>query len=280
MTNVTWALCRGIWDQNIVEAILPSDAIHLMDVFPPEGGVVIIPAGHCLDKIDWLNQQLAGMKWVLAIMTSDEESSFPTYNLKHPRMRVWVQHAHPVRHIGLQTLPNGYPAPLLDHRGGLSRDRSHNWMFAGQVTHPTRQACVEAARKRTDGFLHETDGFARGIDHTAYYAAMKNSKVVLCPSGPCTPDSFRVYEALELGCVPIVDRTPGNRPNFPPNYWEVVLPGHPFPVIDNWANLDSVVDPILADWERKAKECSEWWKNFKLSLSNKLIEDIAWLQSQ
>ena len=34
-----------------------------------------------------------------------------------------------------------------------------------------------------------------------------------CPSGYATPDSFRLYEALEAGCVPLADMTaPGTYP--------------------------------------------------------------------
>ena len=29
--------------------------------------------------------------------------------------------------------------------------------------------------------------------------------MIPCPSGPATPDSFRLWEALEAGCVPIAD---------------------------------------------------------------------------
>jgi len=41
------------------------------------------------------------------------------------------------------------------------------------------------------------------LDVPSYRALMNQSKYVLCPIGHCNIDSFRVYEALEAGAIPI-----------------------------------------------------------------------------
>jgi hypothetical protein len=67
------------------------------------------------------------------------------------------------------------------------------------------------------GTFIPTKGFTQGDPHDLYYRQMADAKVAPAPSGPETPDSFRLFEALESGCVPIADtRVPKN--NFSDNY--------------------------------------------------------------
>lgn len=276
--NVIWHNSRGYWDQALLEDILPLDSVHFMgfDAAPKEGAIVVLPARHCAEQVDYLNAELSKLPWVVLVLTGDEDMVFPIELIQHPRIRVWVQTPHPVRHAGYRALPNGYPTPLREH-SEWSGERYYDWSFAGQVTHPTRVACVWALRQMPNGLLHETQGFAQGMEPEAYYDVMRVSRVVPCPSGPCTPDSFRLSEALELGCVPIVDEVPGNRPGYPRGYWDVVMPGHPFPVIEDWAQLPQVMEQVLSNWTEKSTECMAWWQNYKRALANNLMEDVKWL---
>ena len=46
---------------------------------------------------------------------------------------------------------------------------------------------------------------ARSLDAAAYAALLNDSVLAPCPSGNAHPETYRVYEALECGALPIVD---------------------------------------------------------------------------
>ena len=84
--------------------------------------------------------------------------------------------------------------------------REYAVSFAGNIHHEFRRNFVQAFADIKPNKFHLTyDGFdsKSGLDIESYAALMKQSKYVLCPIGHCNIDSFRVYEALEAGAIPI-----------------------------------------------------------------------------
>lgn len=233
---------------------IPEDLSH---------GVVVIPARMQADIVDKLNKELAKLEYVLAILTGDEESSFPWRELLHPRMQVWVmspkvgEHDDAAGRIG-----SGYreETPKILKEVGL-QDRILDWFFAGQVTHPVREQCVMQLRKMPNGRLVETNGFGKGLGYREYLENMARAKFVPCPSGPCTPDNFRLYEALESGCVPIADGG---------NYWPSLFGEEvPFPIISSWDILPDLMPQLLNDWLETSNKVFAWWQLYKRRLADK-----------
>ncbi|MDZ7742991.1 MAG: hypothetical protein U5Q03_14965 [Bacteroidota bacterium] len=54
---------------------------------------------------------------------------------------------------------------------------------------------------------------------------------VLRPAGNAGADSFRMWEGLEAGAVPILDAT---TPHGDPDVWSQMLGNHPFHVLRDW----------------------------------------------
>ena len=70
------------------------------------------------------------------------------------------------------------------------------------------------------------------------------------------PETYRVYEALECGCIPIVENAY--------KYYDRLLPSNPFIKIDMWAEAK----PIIKGWateqiKNKSDECKIWWNEQK-----------------
>jgi len=232
---------------------------------------VIVPGGANEHYVDELNVALEQLAWVLLIVTSDEERLFPVHHVRHDRMCVWAQYLDPEDHRVDRGVPIGYApgtreALAHDVMGVLVRDRA--WFFAGQVNQERRQQLVTALRQLPDGDLLETPGFAQGVNRDAYTVGLVAAKVAPAPAGHVHVDSFRLYEALEAGCVPIGDR------RRPPDtdasgWWDAMWPaGVGFPLIDNWAELPGFLDRILARWPAAAAEAGAWWMQAK--------RDLAW----
>jgi len=76
--------------------------------------------------------------------------------------------------------------------------------FVGSNTHPVRQQMIDAL-KDDSLFYIQTDDWSWNINQTKqemFFNTIKKSKYTLCPRG-YGAQSFRFYEALQLGSVPI-----------------------------------------------------------------------------
>jgi hypothetical protein len=159
-------------------------------------------------------------------------------------------------------------------------DRPLDWFFAGQVTHVRRIQCVTELRKLSNGLLLETPGFWQGMDRAEYFRTMASSKLVICPAGSSTPDTLRVAEALEAGCVPVVDARYAQF-NRPSGFWEYVFKSRPpFPLIEDWTTLPQVIAEELAKWPANRDALTAWWLEYKRSTYDWMRQDVAWLKGR
>ena len=107
-------------------------------------------------------------------------------------------------------LPLGWRPGTREFFAGLETPtKSFDWGFAGQGG-AHRAAMIEQLAdlscQSDANFLLVSDRFAGGVDQGSYLSKLYRTKVAPCPPGPNTPDTFRLYEALEAGCQAIVDQ--------------------------------------------------------------------------
>jgi hypothetical protein len=241
-----------------------------------EGAVLIVHGGRQIGSIDRVNMVLDDLKWAVVIVLGDEECSFPVEQIQHPRLRLWIQEPIPGRHDFCDRfiLDGWTPHTRINLFDVGTPERDLEWSFAGQVTHERRRACVDALRTIDwGGVVVETKGYCQGVSLREYHSLLRRSLIIPCPSGPFSPDSARVCEALEAGCVPILDDLSPTRPQA--GFWNMVLgPHHPLPVIHDWANLPGVIRAIKSDWVNINADCQEWWTEYKEAFNHWLREDI------
>ena len=77
--------------------------------------------------------------------------------------------------------------------------------------------------------IYETFAFSdpNSLSTVNYRQLMLDTIFIPCPTGWWNLDSFRVYEALECGCIPIVEKQPLD-------YFRKFFPDHPFIAVDSW----------------------------------------------
>lgn len=286
-TNVYWLsyhqpeiLARGYWDQGQLEDIFKQgDFKHHIGIKDIEGGGVVIINGRThIDDVDKINADIAKLDWVLFIETGDEEALFPWREIKHPVMRFWVQLPRMNEHNDTAfKLPNGYrpeTRKLLKAIG--PQERTLDWFFSGQINHERRVQCVEAAKllDQNTGRLEGSEGFGKEvIAYPDYLYAMATSKIALCPSGIESPDNFRLYEALEAGCVPVVDAFSTNHKA--PGFWQYLFGENPpFPIVDYWDKLPQLMPQLLKEYPTNANTCFAWWQLKKRQIKFRLLDDI------
>lgn len=263
---------RGSWCQAIVEYLTQGFA-HRMDTVEDrvrgEGAIVVVKADQIKSMAE-LNQYVHSLKWLLLIVTANEDANWKGEQFHHPNSLVWLQTPHKTQHAH-RFLPWGWtPGCAVE----VHSKKVHDWFFAGQDTHRRRHECIESLGPLIHrGHYIATLGFGNGLPQADYYRAMGNAKVIPCPSGPVTVDSLRVCEALQLGAVPVVD---GQSPTGPyPEYWDRVFGADfPFPLIEEWSEFPDRLQGILERWAIWASHTSVWWQRYKARLHAQMMLDL------
>lgn len=125
-------------------------------------------------------------------------------------------------------------------------------------------------------FFMPSDGFGKGLNVGLYSATMESSVFAPCPAGN-SPETIRLYDALELGCIPI-----SLKHEFIFSDRGLAEFGHPpFAFLNSWDELpnflekmrDQLVNNVneVQAWQAK---CLLWWTNYKISFQKKIAARI------
>jgi hypothetical protein len=265
----TCSRCR--WDEWFVEELIsghPKRPAGMPTVEHHEGfpgkkqdfGVVIFPAGaHGSLDVAWLNRGLAKLRAGVLIITSDEGATFPLHRVSHAHMHLWVMTPDPMTNYPPGTTFIGDGSARAWEHADPEAPKNLSWFFAGQVTNKRRKDCVGVLREMDGGVLIANTRFAdeeEGLEREKYLELMSRAKVVPCPSGPDTQDTFRAYEAIELGSYPIVD---GVRPDGGGlGYWWKCM-DWPGIVLERWDDFPRHAASIETMWPKPIIHLQSWW---------------------
>jgi len=127
------------------------------------------------------------------------------------------QWGYPVDHPKILPLPLGV---FFDYDKQVEltplRDREYDFCFLGSFPHTgTRdkfKRCLDDLVENTGDkfkyFIKYTGGFGQGINHDEYMEVVNNTKICLCPQGSTSNETFRFFEAITLGALPMVEMLP------------------------------------------------------------------------
>lgn len=275
---------HGSWDMALLEDITGgSEYVHrnTFDEVPADSQniVIVLPGQHHAQDIDRFNTDISRFSSVVLCLVGDEESLFDTSELTHPNLKLWIQSRRTLMSDrASHFIPWGYTQETRKYLPEVSKDKTIDWYFSGQVTHVRRHQCVGELSRMRGGLLNSTSGFTQGFSRPEYYKHLASAKLAICPAGYITPDSFRIWEALEARCVPIVDgMSPQPDRCGVAHWWERLLGTYPppFPVIYDWRELPHVVEEQLRQWPGNEIKTNAWWMNYKEHLRNMMLADAG-----
>jgi hypothetical protein len=95
-------------------------------------------------------------------------------------------------------------------------ERKYDFSFVGQIPHTgTRDSfkrnieqLILKTGKKFKYVLEFTNGFNNGLSHTEYVELLNDSKIALCPPGAYSLETFRFFECIKMGAIPMVERLP------------------------------------------------------------------------
>lgn len=200
----------------------------------------------------------------LYLLHSDETCKGDILMYGHPAVRTVFRNYWRPECVGPKVvhIPLGY----LNGKGGngsngqvvMSSVRPYNWSFAGAMDRNNRKAVIMDLQKRyKNNRIHLTPTFGSEANLGAedYKEILQKSQFVPCLDGFFNTESFRFYEALESGALPVicVDEKKS---------YQNMLPGAPLLTVNSWS------DEISFDWDTKQREMLQWWGKFKFDLKN------------
>ena len=156
-------------------------------------------------------------------------------------------------------IPIGYKSGVLNKE---KTNRKYRWAFTGTPHKSSRHDLLYQFSNIKPFFCHKTKKFDKNIISVdEMNDVLSSTDFIPCPNGFFHPETYRVYEALECGCIPIVENAY--------KYYDRLFPGNPFLKIDKW--LDA--KPIVQGWsneqiEKKRTECKIWWQEKKNSIQD------------
>lgn len=205
---------------------------------------------------------------------SDETSSVP--HALCARVRAVFKNYLPAENLArnLFSLPLGYaaatlerpPTPILERpqsvffSGYLSRRRlpvfhalSGSWastiagLFGRALRRPVRCGSVIP-----NAYIQFTQGFGKGLSGPEYADHLAQSKIVLCPRGFLTSETYRHFEAMRAGSIIISEPLP------PLRFYQ----GSPIITLESWRGVRERLLELVNQPERLVslqKQTLTWW---------------------
>ena len=163
-------------------------------------------------------------------------------------------------------LPIGYKSGTLFKKEIV--ERKYKWAFLGTPHKSSRHDLLFQFSDIEPSFFHKTKKFnEKIIDVSEMSGILTSTEFIPCPNGFVHPETYRLYEALECGCIPIVENAY--------KYYDRLFPNNPFIKIDRWIEAK----PVIREWgddqtKQKREECRTWWSQYKNQLQEFIINKI------
>jgi len=104
-----------------------------------------------------------------------------------------------------------------------------------------------------------------------YLSLIEDTVFVPCPMGNVHLESFRLYEALDCGCIPIVERRPWL------DYFTLLFGEHPLPTVSHWRDAPRLISELNQEGpaclQLKQDEIQDWWRSYREKLSS-ILENV------
>lgn len=189
---------------------------------------------------------------------------------------IWASVFNP-EHV--MVLPLGFsisdpPAPILP-----ASQRRYAWSFIGEAGKCSRPEMVHAMSSiephicfsstpvgGTTFFSQGANG-AKRIPRTEFVEVLRQSAFAPAPMGNASLESCRVYDALETGAIPIVEK------RLTLDYFGGLLGRHPLPTVRSWGGGRKLAERLLNDPARLdalQARCQDWWRSYQAELTAKV----------
>jgi len=163
----------------------------------------------------------------------------------------------------------------LGHKTGVYlnkkiKEREYRWSFIGTPHRSSRHDLLFQFSEINPSFVFKTKKFndKNTMQVKEMSKILSSTFFIPCPNGFVHPESYRLYEALQCQCIPIIENSY--------RYYDRLFPDNPFLKIDKWLDAKE----IILSWtneqiKQKTEECNNWWTKYKLNLRQNILKKIS-----
>ena len=166
----------------------------------------------------------------------------------------------------VRCIPIGYKSGLVNKQ---ENKRKYKWAFTGTPHKSSRHDLLFQFSDIKPFFCHKTNKFdEKIISVNEMSEILSSTEFMPCPNGFFHPETYRLYEALQCGCIPIVENAY--------KYYDRLFPNNPFIKVGKWADAKA----IIKNWNEsqikaKQEECNSWWSSYKIELQEMVKNKIT-----
>tara|TARA_B100000965_G_scaffold403395_1_gene431370 strand:+ start:294 stop:1148 length:855 start_codon:yes stop_codon:yes gene_type:complete len=163
-------------------------------------------------------------------------------------------------------IPIGYKTGPVKNLINLN-ERKYIWNFLGTIHGASRYDLMFQNKNIKPNYINITKKFGgqNSLGPKEYYEVMGDTTFSLVSHGYYHPETYRLYESLESGCIPIIEN--------PHNFFDTFLPKNPIIKINLWKESREIIEDLNSNDKKKLDLCNsiqEWWLNYKLSLKSEI----------
>lgn len=108
------------------------------------------------------------------------------------------------------------------------------------------------------------------MDYYAYMTLLSKTAFVLCPAGN-NPETFRLYESLETGSIPLFVRPSIEIDYLQYKYWY----NYPGPIFNSWDELKPFLNNVTSNYiDDLQLKINIWYKEFKENIQHNITETM------
>ncbi len=180
------------------------------------------------------------------------------------------------QHEGIWTIPEGYSNGT--RTGQAVRpitERPYVWSFTGEIK-ASRADMADAFAGLQPNFMTSTASIYAGggkkLSKPEFDSVLDNTIFSPCPMGNAILETWRLYESLELGCIPIVE----TRASL--DYFTYLFGPHPIPSFRSWRAARCYAERALADkssLREKQLQVLSWWTDKKRDVRNQVRRAVT-----
>ncbi len=268
--NYVWGLYHKKSSDKWIEEILKKIQYKVIKNeadLNKEDILIIIDSG-VEDKIEYYNKLNLICSKIFLFHLGDEfgfHNLEPIYNNCNFIWRPFCSTKYFMSSQKIKCIPIGYKSGVSYKNLGT---RNYKWAFTGTPHKSSRHDLLFQFSDIKPFFCHKTKKFDKNIITVdKMNEVLSTTDFIPCPNGFFHPETYRVYEALECGCIPIVENAY--------RFYDKLFPNNPFIKIDKWSDAKF----ILKGWdskqiEKKREECKIWWGNEKNSIQDFVSKKI------
>lgn len=165
------------------------------------------------------------------------------------------------------SIPIGYKCDPKQDKIDILK-RNYKWSFLGTTHGSSRYDLLDKHKNIIPNFINLTEDFSgkKSMDTNDYYKILNNSIFAPIPHGYFHPETYRLYEALESGCIPIIEN--------PFKFFDYFLPNNPLPSVNSWEDSSTIIKKYLEnkkDIEILRNKINDWWTQHQENLKETFL---------